>query len=58
METTAEKTAPVLAVVITLAVVGLTAAKIEVPTQLWAGFAVVIGFFFGQVTTQARLRAK
>jgi hypothetical protein len=58
MDSLVEKTTPIIAIILVLAVVGLTAFKIEVPQQLWTGFSVVLGFFFGTVTTAARLRAR
>ena len=53
-----EKITGVLAVVIVIGAIGLSAFGLEVPAQLWTAFSVVLGFFFGTVTTGIRLRAR
>lgn len=58
METASEKATAAIAVLITIGVIGMSALRVEVPQQLWTGFGVVLGFFFGQVTTARMLRIK
>lgn len=58
MDSYVDRITALIALLLTLGVLVLTGFKIEVPAQLWAGFSIVIGFFFGTVTTAARLRAR
>ena len=58
METMSEKATATIAVLLTIGILIMSGLRVEVPAQLWAGFATVIGFFFGQVTTARALRLK
>ena len=47
-------TTAALAVILVLGVLIMLALQVPVPTELWTGFGLVLGFFFGNQTGQAR----
>jgi len=51
-------TSSVIAILIVAGAIGLVAFGIPVPDGMWTGFALVLGFFFGQQTGSAQARAR
>jgi len=53
-----ENIAGVLALLITLGIFVLLALSQAVPAELWTGFGLVLGFFYGNQTGSARAQLK
>lgn len=48
MENISKIATPVIAVVVVAGVIVLVALGQDVPTELWAGMSLILGFFFGK----------
>ena len=54
----AENITGALAVIVVLGIFVLLALSQAIPTELWTGFGLILGFFFGNVGGAARAQLK
>lgn len=55
---TSEYVTAALAVLVVIGIFVLLALGLAVPVELWTGFGLILGFFFGNQTGVARVSAK